>query len=358
MKSNLFVALAICVLGGFMAGCSNKTEADRKALQTSSIDKNTRNKPTNVEVQRVELRQIRSSISTTGSLLANEAVNLQSEVAGRITKLLFREGSFVRKGDVLVQLFDEDQQATLEKLKVRERTTAELERRQAELRKIEAISQEVYEQTVLSLESARADIRIQEVTLAKMRIVAPFDGVVGLRQISEGSYLTPGTLIARIQNLNPLKVEGTLPEKYQNVLRAGDKITFQVEGEQGDFVGNVYAVDRQVDPTTRVFAFRATCPNPSGKLSPGSFARITVYLGAQRPVLLIPTQALIPDIAGFKVFLVKGGKAESVPVTIGERTDSEVEVTTGLHEGDSLVTTGLLQIRPGQITNVLGGKSK
>lgn len=345
----LFIVL---LTSGLLGGCGEH-KAPNADLKKGGFSKDARKKPMPVEVQVVGMAPLLSQMQTTGTLVAGEEVTLQSEVAGRITAIRFEEGRPVRKGDLLVQIFDEDLRATLEKLKVREKTAAEQERRQRELRTLDAISQEVYERTLLELESARADIRVQEVQLTKTQVRAPFDGVVGLRQVSEGGYLTMGSPIARLQSLNPIKMEATLPEKYLPALRAGDVVTFTVEGIDQTYSGTVYAIDPQVDPATRTFRFRARCANPGLRLVPGAFAKVQVRLGGRRDALVIPTQALIPDLGGFKVFVVKNGQAEAQAVKLGERTDAQVEIVEGLTTGDSLIVSGILQVRPGQPVKVL-----
>jgi membrane fusion protein (multidrug efflux system) len=209
-------------------------------------------------------------------------------------------------------------------------------------------SQEEHDVAVNELNIVKADIQIIQAQIAKTEIRAPFDGVIGLRYVSEGSYISPTTRITTLQDYNSVKVDFTVPEKYARQIRRGDRISFTVEGAAQKFAGAVYAVEVKIDPATRTLHIRALSPNPYGVLIPGAFANVEVGL-KEKETLTIPSYALIPELKGQRIFVYKNGKAESQSVEIGSRTDEFVEVTHGVQAGDTLITSGILQLRPGMV---------
>ncbi|NUO83728.1 efflux RND transporter periplasmic adaptor subunit, partial [candidate division KSB1 bacterium] len=207
-------------------------------------------------------------------------------------------------------------------------------------------SEEEYEIAVNQLNIVKADIIIIQAQIAKTEIRAPFDGTIGLRHVSEGSYISPTTRITTLQDNQPVKIDFTIPEKYAAAVKKGDRIGFTVEGVARKFEGTVYAVEARIDAATRTMHLRALSPNSDGVLIPGAFANVEVVF-KEKETLAIPAFALIPELKGQRVFLYKNGKAESQSVEIGTRTDERVEVTQGLAPGDTLITSALLQLRPG-----------
>jgi len=219
--------------------------------------------------------------------------------------------------------------------------------RQAKLLDREAISQEEYDISLTEFNTARAEIKLLETRIAKTRLKAPFGGIIGLRHVSEGSYLTPDQAIASLYNIDPAKIDFAIPEKYSNKVKIGDKIYFSTEAVPDLAQGRVYAIEPQIDQDTRTLHLRAVCANPNGLLLPGQFARIEIVFSSVDNAIMVPSEAVIPELGGHKVYINRGGKAESVQVKIGIRTESELEITSGLHENDTLITSGILQIRPG-----------
>ena len=312
---------------------------------------------TAVSVMIVRTKPLNDIIKATGSILANEEVEIRSEISGRITQLLLKEGDYAKKGAVLFRIFDDDLQAQLKKLEYSKKLAEENEFRQKKLLEKEAISQREYDISVTSVNTLQADIDNIKAQLSRTVIRAPFDGTIGLRYVSEGSYITPSTRIATLTNLNPAKLDFAVPAKYAPIIRKGSKIQFTVENSDLVYTGTVYAIDPKIDPQTRTLQLRATSPNGSKALIPGSFARIELVMGTKGNAIVVPTEAVIPDLSGHKVYLVKNGKATSQVVELGIRGDREVEIKSGLSAGDTLITVGILQVKPDGDVEIRGVKN-
>jgi membrane fusion protein (multidrug efflux system) len=251
----------------------------------------------------------------TGSLLANNSMDVRNEIAGRLTHLYFEEGQSVQQGELLVKIYDDDLQAQLRRLQLDEEMAVKTEGRQKDL-------------------------------LGVNEIRAPFSGVIGLRSVSEGAYLPAFTMIATLQQLDPMKLEFTVPERYRDRLHVKDSVTFNVASQSGQRSGVIYAFEPGVDQQTRSIKVRALCRNSGQQLLPGAFAKVEVPLTRIENALMLPTQAVIPELRGQKVIVSRGGKATTVKVGIGLRTDSTVQVTSGLQAGDTVLITGIMQVRP------------
>jgi len=313
---------------------------------------------TPVEAMLVTPQPIEDRIYTTGTLMANEEVQLKPEIDGRVTGVNFEEGGRIKKGQVLVTLNDRELRAQLKRKELQESLAADEERRQRALLNINGISQESYDKVHNSLEMIRAEREVIESQLAETEIVAPFDGVVGLRYVSEGSVITKNTLVATVQDIDPIKVEFSIPEKYAGKLRPGAEVTVRVGEDEKAFSGSVYAVEAKVDPATRTLKARAEIPNPGGRLIPGSFAKVNLVLDRIERAVVIPTDAVVPELSGAKVFVSRGETAESVPVETGIRTDKMIQITSGLKPNDTLILTGLLQLTEGRPVRITSMKTE
>ena len=286
-------------------------------------------------------------VFTTGTLLANEEVVLQSEVAGIVERIAFTEGRPVRRGQLLVKINDRELQAQIRQVEFRIRLAEERERRQRALLEKGGISQEEYDITLNEVNVLRAERELFGAQLEKTELRAPFDGLIGLRSVSEGSYLAPGTPIATIQDVTPIKVEFSIPERYASRARVGSPIEFTVEGVEGAFTGEVYAFEPQIDAGTRTLTLRAIAPNPEARLLPGAFADIEMVFSEIENALTVPAMAVIPELGGKKVFVLENGAAQPRQVETGIRTDDAVQITSGLQPSDTVITSGIQQLRPG-----------
>ncbi|WP_017730661.1 efflux RND transporter periplasmic adaptor subunit [Nafulsella turpanensis] len=304
--------------------------------------------PLQVEVVVADPQPLENTVTITGSILANESVQLSPEMAGKITRISFEEGEYVKKGQPLIYLNDDELQAQLERLNYTRKLYEQSEERQRKLLEREAISQEEYDIALNELKTNVADIKVVEAQLEKSIVRAPFSGTIGLREVSEGSYVTPADNIATLVSIDPVKVEFSVPERYANEVGVGDQIAF-TRSENSDVVrtGKVYAVEPRINTETRTLTMRALSENDDRKLLPGMFVRIKLVLDVNENSIMVPAQALIPEMNGYKVYVVEEGKAVEKRVDTGVRTSSQVEVTSGLVAGDSVLTTGILQVKNG-----------
>jgi len=295
----------------------------------------------------VKPRHLERKINVTGSLLANEEVALKSEISGKVTGIFFEEGSTVQKGQLLIKINDSDLQAQLTRTRLQDSLLTKDENRKKQLLTLKAISQEEYDMVLTELQSVRADQQLLQAQIAKTNVTAPFDGQVGLRYISEGSFTDPSVVLATMQQINPMKIEFSVPEKYRSYLKPGTTISFSVVGIDSLFSANVYAIEARIDQSTRSVKVRARCNNQNQMLYPGAFAHVEIVLEDVENALVIPAEAVVPELKGQKVFVVKNGKVESIQVETGIRNESETEITNGISVGDTLAVTGLLQLRNG-----------
>lgn len=329
-----------------------KNEIDKKELTGKSKNSG----KTSVIVMVVSPTRLDDLVNTNGTILPNEEVEIRSEISGRIVTLNIKEGDFVRKGTTLLHINDEDLQARLKKLGFNKKLAEDNEARQKKLLEKEAISQREYDIAVNSVNTVSADMEDLSAQIQKMTLKAPFNGTIGFRFVSLGSYISPITKIATLTNTNPAKIEFSIPAKYSSIVRVGSTIDFTVENSEQKFVGNVYAIDPKIDPDTRTLQIRAVAPNPNRRLIPGSFARIELILKSKGSALLIPTESIVPEQKGNKVFVVKNGKAVPVQIKLGTRGEKNVEVLSGLFTGDTLITTGIMQVKANEDIEIRGVK--
>ncbi len=288
-----------------------------------------------------------NKLNVTGSVLPNESLELKSEMPGKIISIFFKEGKQVRKGDTLIQMNADEIEAQLEKQKYNRKLNEDNEFRQRKLLEKDAISQEEYDNAQNRLNTTVADIRLLETQLDKSKIQAPFDGVIGLRFVSEGAYISPSTTIATLYNISPAKIEFAVPGRYSTQVAAGKKIRFTIESDLQIYEGEVYAIEPRIDPATRTLKMRALAENKGGNLLPGQFVKVELILESVSDAILVPTEAVIPEQAGKKVFIADNGKAKEVFIETGIRTANSLEVLSGLKANDTLLITGILQLRNG-----------
>ncbi len=291
--------------------------------------------------------KLQNFVNTSGTILANEEVELRSEVPGKITELLFKEGSKVKKGDLLVKINDSELQAELLKSQYVLKLSEEKEYRQRQLLAKEAISQEEYDNAKNEMNVNKAQVVLLKAQIAKTEITAPFDGRIGLRNVSVGSYISASTDIASLQNLDPIKIDFSIPEKYSSSVNVGDGIEFQIAGTNKSYYGKVYALEPRINNVTRTLQIRAYCSNSDGKLLPGAFADVKLVLKNVDNALMVPTQSIVPILKGQKLYLYKSGKVMDRVVDTGIRTDTTVQITSGISPYDTVITSGILQVQPG-----------
>ncbi len=326
-----------------------KIVSSDKTGQKNSADK--QSAVLSVEAYIAKPRVLNNKVLTTGNVLANEEVELRSEVSGKVTNILFREGTNVKKGDLLLKINDADLQAQLLRAQYISKLSEEKEYRQRKLLTREAISQEEYDAALNELNVNKSQIELIKAQIAKTEIVAPFNGRIGLRYVSVGSYITPSTDIASLQNIDPIKIDFSIPEKYAVSISPDDKINFKIVGSDKTYTGKVYAIEPRINSLTRTLNIRAVCSNSDGRLLPGAFADVELVLKDIKNALMIPTEALIPILKGQKLDIYSNGMVIQKEVITGIRNDSTVQITEGLSPYDTVITSGILQLRQGsQVT--------
>jgi membrane fusion protein (multidrug efflux system) len=289
-------------------------------------------------------QNFKEEIISTGTALANEDASLMSEVAGKVVKIYFTEGSFVPKDKLLVKINDTDLQAQLQKLELQIKLAEEQRDRQKQMLDINGVSQQDYDIALNTVNTLKADRAYLITQIRKTEIRAPFSGVIGLKNISEGSYISPSTVVASIQQLTPMKLDFSVPEKYAPLLHIGDAVSFQTEGIPVVFQAKIFAIEPKIDLATRTVKIRALCYDHKNKLFPGAFVKVSMVKESSNSIL-IPSEALVPELNGYKVFFYRNGKAISGKVTMGTRTDTQVLISNGMEEGDTVITSGLMQLK-------------
>lgn len=341
----LFLGLLLIAVVIYVNKCHNK--------QNPSISQNQKTlQPLMVNGVVVVPTAFEDYIFASGTLVANEEVEIRNEIPGRITAILFKEGTKVKKGDLLLTLYDSDLQAQLKKLLLQGKVAQRTEERQKDLLTVNGISIQDYELSLNQLLSINADIDLMQSNLSKTQIKSPFSGIIGLKNVSTGAYLSINTLITSIQEIEPIKLEFAIPERYRSLISNNSPIKFTVEPSETILEGKIYAFESKINLQTRSVLIRAICANNDFKLFPGSFAQVKIPLNKIENAVLIPTQAIIPELKSQKVYIVKNGKAEKVEVKTGTRNNSSIHVTSGITEGDTVLITGLMQMKQGMPVKV------
>ncbi len=293
----------------------------------------------------VKPQEFANTLSLSGSIEANEQIEVRTEVSGIAEKIFFTEGAKVAKGQVLVKINDIELRAQAGQAKTRQTLAAENERRAKLLLQKEAISQEEYDIASADFKTAQAQTQLITAQIDKTSIRAPFSGTIGLRNISPGTYVTPETLIASLVNSSQIKITFSVPEKYASQIKVNGIITFTVAGSDETFEAKIYALEPAVEVATRTLKVRAIAENSKGKLLPGTFANVTLPLKKIENAFIIPTEAIVPIQGGKKVFVSKNGQAQEVIVETGTRTDKDIVILSGLKAGDTVLTTGVLTLK-------------
>jgi len=301
--------------------------------------------PLKIEALILTSSSLSNKIEVAGNILPFELTEIRSEISGRVTQLNFKEGTNIKSTSLLVKLFDGDLQAQLKKLNVQLQIAEKTEERQRELLKISGISQQDYDLSLLQVNNIKADIELTQVNISKTEILAPYSGRIGLRNISLGAYLTPSNLITTLSQVDKKKITFSVPEKYSSEIKQGTKINFGIEGTDKKYTATILASESVIESNTRNLKILATINDPDQKLTPGTFAKVSLELGKNEHAVLVPTQAIIPSARSKQLILYRDGNPEFVNVTTGARGVETVEVTSGIKAGDTVVTTGLLFIR-------------
>ena len=345
------IALLCLALLPPLVGCGGSSTSDAAPVERASSSAQTPSSEADdaVRVRTVVVQPsgLEETVWTTGEMRADEAVELRAEEEGRVVALHFREGQRVAAGELLVKINDEDLQADLRRARVQQKLAEQRERRTKSLLDEHTISQEIYDEALGQLEIVKANIESIEARIRKTEIHAPFAGTVGLRQVSEGSFVTSSTAIATLQSLDPIKLDFSVPEKYAAEIRTGERVSFTVAGLDPTYSGEVYAREPRIDTDTRTVRLRARAPNPGGKLLPGAFAKVRLVLSSDAQALTVPSIAVVPGLEATTVWVVEDGVVTPRQFQVGQRGEQSVEITDGLEAGDHVVVSGVQQMLPG-----------
>ena len=300
----------------------------------------------------VKLMPLERNLTLSGTLISDEMVELKAETSGKLVELNIDEGKNVRKGQLLARVNDNEIRARLKKLNLDLKLAQEELTRKTRLLAINALSQQEVDIAQNKVDGLKAEIDLSNAQVEKAEIRAPFDGRIGLRNVSPGGYVSSATTLATLVKDNPIKLEFALPERYVASLTKDKTIEFSLGHHPKVFKATIYATESTIDPTTRSLKIRALVPNPEGELISGFFARVQFRVNGDVQSLIIPPHALIPALGGQTVAQYKSGKVTIVPVEIGTRTPTSVEIIQGIQVGDTLIVSGLLQVRNGIPVNI------
>jgi membrane fusion protein (multidrug efflux system) len=327
--------------------CGEKKEAQ--------LQKTKNNQPQGVTGYIVRFGSIPEGLSLPAHILPAESTDIHPETSGIIRSLYIKEGEAVHEGTLLAKLNDDELQAQLKKLNVQLQIAIKTEERNKELLNINGISQQEYDISFLQVNTIRADIELTNALIRKTEVRAPFSGKIGLRKISPGAYVTPATILTNIRQIHSLKLEFTVPDKYASTIKEGTEFSFTIQGSQKIFSAKVYAIESYVNEQNRGMNIRCYIVSKDPVLIAGAFATVRMSMGSNSPSLMIPTQAVIPQARGKKVILYKNGIAQMTDVQTGIRDSASIEIISGLMEGDTILTTGLMSVKhdsPVKLTKV------
>lgn len=343
-KQKIF-SLVVLAVFAFSCGSKKNEQVGRQATRSGLP----------VEAYRVQMQPLTQGLSLSGTLLAGEEVELRAETTGKLTEFHLIEGTLVKEGALLARVNDSEIRARLERLKSDLKLAEDDLIRKQRLKEINALSQQDLDVAQNRVDGIKADIRLSEAQIEKAEIRAPFDGRIGLRHVSPGSFIGANTVLATLIQDNPLRLEFSVPERYAYGVKIGKEITFSLGHNPTEFPAKVYATESVIDLQTRALKVRAICSNNKGELIPGSFARVSLNINGDVEALLIPPHALVPVLGGQNVVVARNGRATFVPVETGVRTATAVEIVTGILPGDTLLLSGLLQVREGSpvVTSVV-----
>ncbi|HRI78003.1 MAG TPA: efflux RND transporter periplasmic adaptor subunit [Cyclobacteriaceae bacterium] len=333
------IALFLMVGSGLISGCKKQDSGSAASQRARG--------PLMVEGFIVQPSAVSEDVEVSGTLLPLETTTIKAEVSGRITQLNFNEGSIVPQGFLLVKLFDQDLQAQLRKLQVQLQIAIKTVQRQRELLAINGISQQDFDLSALNVDNLKADIQTTHIAISKTEIRAPYEGQIGLRNVSMGAYLSPQDIITTLRDVKKLKLEFSVPEKYAKNIGKGYTIKFKVDGGRKTHEAVVLATEGNVDQNTRTLKIRAIVSNNDAELVPGIFAKVNLQMGQDSMALMVPTQAIIPQARNKSLIVFHKDSAQFTVVETGLRDSAYIQILRGIHAHDTIVTTGLMAVRPG-----------
>ena len=349
LKWTLVAAIAIAAgVYGYYRLMPRQNEELKEVDNTAKTVK----KVLSVNAKVIKLHTLTDEIPVVGSLVPGEEVQLSFESTGKITDIFFEEGSFVEKGTLLAKINDAQLQAQLKRLEAQVPLAEDRVYRQNALLQRDAVSKEALEIVKTELATLNADIEKIKAQIEMTELRAPFDGIIGLRQVSVGAYASPTTVVAKLASLKPIKLDFSVAERYASDIKKGARLEFTVAGKINPYSAQVYATEPTLDANTRSLVVRAIYDNSNGELLPGQYADIRLKQKEIKDAIAIPSEAIVPEMGKNKVFVYRNGHSEPVDVIIGVRTEKEVQIIDGLQSGDTILTSGTLQLRKGSAVKI------
>ncbi|GHT07783.1 MexH family multidrug efflux RND transporter periplasmic adaptor subunit [Bacteroidia bacterium] len=351
-KSTKIVLFSIIIL--FIAGIilyptvkkSFNKENALSGAPASSGPGGGRGAPLNINAKIIKPETLTDNIIGFANIYPDEEVNLTFETSGKITDIFFKEGTAVKKGELLAKVNDKPLLAELQKLEAQVPLAEGRVFRQKSLLEKDAVSQEAYEQVTTELDKLHADIDLVKARIAQTELRAPFDGVIGLRTVSEGAYASPSTIIARLTKVIPLKIEFSMPERHLNAITPGTNVIFKTSDDT-PYTATIYAIESHVDVNTHTLKAKALYPNTNGKLKPGVMVSLDILSNEIKNALVVPNESVVAEMGRDIAYIYSGGKARQVELKKGIRTESNVQILDGLNPGDTLIISGVMQLRNG-----------
>lgn len=332
----LYAVMLMFIVGCKASGEPSNTPQAAAAPQATPVDGDV-----------IRKSDLKERLEVTGTLVANQQVDIVSELTRKVVRVNVKEGSVVSTGELLFQLDDADLQAQLEKLRQQEKLALLNEQRLNDLIKHEAVVQQDYDQAFTNLKVLQSQIAELQVMIAKTRIKAPFGGRIGIVHVYPGAVVSINTILTNLEDNSQVKVEFNVPEKYINTITPGTEQKFTVASDSKQYSARVVARESKIDPNTRTLLVRAVSSNPGGVLVPGQSARLILGLNSQPDALMVASQALIPTSQGYNVYISKNNTVQLRAVEIGQRSPYAAEVLKGLDAGDTVITSNLLRLMPG-----------
>lgn len=302
--------------------------------------------PAKVDAYIVKVSSLSDDLTLPGTVLPNEETEIHPEISGRLTSLNVAEGRSIARGAVIGKIYDGDLQAQLQKLNVQLSTARTTAKRYEELVKIDGVSRQEYDIQKLNINTILADMNIVRSNLQRTVIRAPFAGTLGLKNVSPGAYVTPATVIATIRQNSTLKLDFTIPEKYASKIKRGSLIDFTANGIDKVYQARVIATENSIGLADRSLNVRAQVINNDGKILPGAFVNVKTSFDPDPNAIMVPSQAILAQARGKQVALYHNGVAILQNVETGIRDTSMVQILSGLKPGDTIITSGLMSLKP------------
>lgn len=348
----LLVVIAGLAGGGYYGYQRMKASSSAAAPQAQGAPAQQRS-GVPVEVTKIEVATVNEEVEALGTLAAEETVVIAPEIAGRVVALGFKEGERVGRGQELVKLDTAILDAELKQYQADLSLARDTFERNRSLIQRGVGTQVAYDEASAKLASAEARVQLSQAKLAQSTILAPFDGVVGLRAVGVGDFVSVGKQLITLTNIDPIKVDFRVPEIFLKQVKVGQPINVSVDAVPGrEFTGKIFAIDPVVDINGRAIRLRASVPNGDLALKPGLFARIVIVVDQRQNALVVPETAVVPDGVGKVVFIVENGKAKRVPVELGRRLPGKVEIVKGLTPQMLVVSSGQMRLRDGSTVSI------